>query len=30
VKDTRVPNRDGSNIIPGKFFAEGSQLPASK
>lgn len=30
VKDTRVPNRDGSNIIPGKFFAEGSELPASK
>ena len=30
VKDTRAPNRDGSNIIPGKFFAEGSELPASK
>jgi mannose-6-phosphate isomerase-like protein (cupin superfamily) len=30
VKDTRVQNRDGSNVIPGKFFAEGSELPASK
>ncbi len=30
VKDTRVPSRDGSNIIPGKFFAEGSDLPATK
>ncbi len=28
VVDTRPPNRDGSNIIPGKFFAADSDLPA--
>ena len=28
VVDTRVPARDGKNIVPGKFFAPDSELPA--
>ena len=30
VVDTRVPVRDGKNIIPGKFFAPDSELPATR